>query len=188
MSSSMVPEGRLPWIDLETTGLDAEEHVVLELGIVITEADLTVVAERSWVVSQPKEALERMPDIVHEMHVRSGLLDEVRRSRLSTLEVADLALEFMNDHLVPGTAPLCGNSIGALDRPFLARHMPAVLKWLHYRMVDVSTVKELVRRWAPQWNYGAKKLAHRALDDCHESILEARWYREALFAGPQVLS
>lgn len=177
-------EDRLCWIDLETTGLDAKTHAILEIGVVITEADLTFVAERSVVVWQPDDALALMPDVVREMHTRSGLINEVRSSGYNARQAAIHALIFMSVHLDANKSPMCGNSIGTLDRPFLEHHMPTILGWLHYRMIDVSSVKELVRRWNPQHAYGAKKLAHRALDDCHESIEEARWYRDALFAGP----
>jgi len=176
---------RLFWIDLETTGLDPEKDAVLEVAALVTEADLTPVAHGTWVVWQPEDVLVEMPDVVRSMHEGSGLLDAVRSPSASLVGIVEVELRALMDaYLVPKTAPLCGNSIGALDRPFLARHMPTILPRLHYRMVDVSTVKELVNRWYPRWTYGKKKLAHRALADIHESLDEARWYKEALF-GPQ---
>ena len=180
-----VRDDRLFWLDLETTGLDADQHEILEVAAVVTEADLTPVAHGSWVVWQPESALDQMPAVVRAMHESSGLLKAVRGPTSSLLGPVEARLrQFMEANLVLKTAPLCGNSIGTLDRPFLRRHMPTILPLLHYRMVDVSSLKELVNRWAPQWAYGKKKLAHRALDDVRESLDEARWYKEALF-GPQ---
>lgn len=182
---------RLLWIDLETTGLDPRCDRILEVAMIVTEADLSIVpgSEHSWVLHQPDKVLHEssMAPIVWAMHTQSGLLEESRRS-LRTEQTVDLELLVrVSGFLDEGKSPMCGNSIGTLDRPFLRRYMPGVLGWLHYRMVDVSSLKELVSRWAPQWTYGKKKLAHRALDDVRESIDEARWYKEALF-GPQVSS
>jgi oligoribonuclease len=190
MTQQHVPADRMLWLDLETTGLDPERDRILEVAMVVTESDLTIVpaSEMSWVVHQPDDVLDSstMPQIVRDMHTASGLLQESRRAFHAEDWVGLQLLIRASTFLQHKKAPLCGNSIGALDRPFLVRHMPAVLDWLHYRMVDVSSVKELVSRWCPERAYGKKKLAHRALADIHESLDEARWYKEALF-GPRAL-
>lgn len=184
---------RLTWIDLETTGFEPGtsapgDHAILEIGIVITEADLTEVASRSWVVWQPPHVLALMDDRVRAMHTASGLLDEVAAIHASSDkwikdkcvgDVAGEALLFLRTHVDPRTSPLCGSSVW-FDHGFLVRDMPHVRGHLHYRMIDVSTVKELARRWRPGLE-PAKKLAHRALDDIRETLAEARLYRDQIF-------
>jgi len=174
----------LVWMDLEMTGLDPARHVIVEIATIVTDDELAIVAEGpDLVVHQPPEALEDMEPVVVEMHTSSGLLEAIAAST-TTLEAAGQAtLEFIREHVPEArTVPLCGNSIGT-DRRFLAVHLPEIEEHLHYRSVDVSTIKELTRRWYP----GAleavprKATAHRALDDIRESIQELRWYRANVF-------
>lgn len=173
-------------MDLEMTGLDPVANVIVEIATIVTDDQLNIVAEGpDLVVHQPESALEAMEPIVVEMHTRSGLLDAIRASTVS-LEVAGAAtLEFIKLHVPePRTVPLCGNSIG-MDRRFLAAHLPDIENWLHYRSIDVSSVKELARRWYPSLNQGKAHKAgtHRALDDIRESVAELRFYRERVFVA-----
>lgn len=166
------------------TGLDASKDVIVEIATIITDDDLDIVAEGpDLVVHQPAEAMEGMIRVVREMHQRSGLTKAVAASALSLAEAGDLTLKFLREHIdKANTVPLCGNSIGT-DRRFLAAYLPEVDNFLHYRSIDVSTIKELARRWHPAVLEGAPKKAsaHRALDDIRESIEELRYYREKLF-------
>jgi oligoribonuclease len=174
----------LVWMDLEMTGLDPDRHVIVEIATVITDDDLAVVAEGpDLVVHQPPEALAAMEPVVVEMHTTSGLLEAIAASDITLADAGAHTLEFIRAHVPePRTVPLCGNSIGT-DRRFLARYLPEIEDHLHYRSVDVSTIKELARRWYPdQAGTGPRKAAaHRALDDIRESIEELRFYRERLF-------
>lgn len=173
----------LAWIDLEMTGLDPQRHVIVEIAALVTDDDLTIVAELPGiVVHATDDELAAMDPVVVEMHTKSGLLDEIKASTVTLAEAGERALAFLQQHL-PGAAqvPLAGNSIG-MDRRFLAAHLPAIEDFLHYRSVDVSTIKELVRRWYPDLRYGlTKQGTHRALDDIRESVEELRWYRERVF-------
>jgi oligoribonuclease len=174
----------LVWMDLEMTGLDPARHLIVEIATLITDDDLAVVAEGpDLVVAAPVEALDAMEDIVRKMHTKSGLLDAIGTSTLSLEEAGRLTLEFIKQHVPePRTVPLCGNSIGT-DRRFLAQYLPEVEDYLHYRSIDVSTVKELGRRWYPEAvaNAPEKKGGHRALDDIRESVEELRYYRATIF-------
>ena len=174
----------LAWIDLEMTGLDADRHVILEIAALVTDDDLTIVAEGpDLVVHAPAEALDAMDAVVVKMHGDSGLRTEVEASTMSLEQAGVAVLEFLRGQLPEaGTVPLCGNSI-ATDRRFLARHLPEVDAWFHYRSIDVSTVKELCRRWYPQAYKAAptKASGHRALDDIRESVAELAFYRSAIF-------
>jgi oligoribonuclease len=175
---------RLVWIDCEMTGLDAESDILLEVACLVTDSDLTVLGEgMDLVLAAPEDALDRMLPIVREMHQTSGLTAAVRTSTL-TVDAAEAQLLDYVRGLVPEVrrAPLCGNSI-ATDRTFLARYMPALDRHLHYRMIDVSSIKELARRWYPRAYYAApvKRGGHRALADIRESIEELRYYRQAIF-------
>lgn len=172
------------WVDLEMTGLDPERDVILEIAVIVTDGELEVVEEGpDLVVAQPEAALAGMAPVVAQMHAHSGLDVAVRESRTTLAEAEAEVLAFVQ-RFVPTarTVPLAGNSI-ATDRTFLRRHMPTLESYLHYRNVDVSTVKELARRWYPD----AKKAApekgggHRALADIRESIAELRYYRSAIF-------
>lgn len=174
----------LVWMDLEMTGLDHTSDVIVEIATLVTDDALNIIAEGpDLVIHQPDEALARMEQIVVDMHTKSGLLDAIRRSTMTLDEAGAETLAFICQHAPePSTVPLCGNSIGT-DRRFLAAYLPEIENYLHYRSVDVSSVKELVRRWYPGLSRArpGKAGAHRALDDIRESIEELRYYREAIF-------
>ena len=166
------------------TGLDPTRHRIVEIATIITDDELAVIAEGpDLVVHQPEDDLAAMEPVVVEMHTRSGLLDAIRASTVTLEDAGAQTLAFLREHLAePRTVPLCGNSIGT-DRRFLAAYLPEIEDHLHYRSVDVSSIKELARRWYPQLNRGRphKQGTHRALDDIRESIEELRWYRERVF-------
>lgn len=176
----------LAWMDLEMTGLDPTRHVIVEIATLLTDDDLEIVAEGpDLVVHATDEQLAAMDDVVVRMHTESGLLDQIRGSDVTLADAGAETLSFLRGHIAePRTVPLCGNSIGT-DRRFLATHLPEIEDFLHYRSVDVSTVKELARRWAPQVLDRAptKAGSHRALGDIHESVAELRFYRQELFTG-----
>lgn len=172
---------RMVWVDLEMTGLDEDRCVIVEIATIVTEPDLTIVAEGpNLVIHQPEEALATMSDFVRDLHTKSGLLERIRSSAVTIAEARDQTLAFLAEHCDQGTAPLCGNSVWK-DRAFLQRAMPEILAFLHYRIIDVSTIKELVRRWCKEHEAPKKREVHRALDDIRESIGELRWYRERIF-------
>lgn len=175
---------RLVWIDCEMTGLDLAKDALIEIAALVTDADLNVLGDGlDLVIHADDDVLGSMPDVVHDMHARSGLTEEVRRSTITLGEAERRVLDYVREHVpAPGDAPLAGNSI-ATDRGFIARDMPALDAHLHYRMVDVSSIKELVRRWYPRIYYAkpAKGLAHRALADIKESIGELAYYRRTAF-------
>ncbi len=178
---------RLVWIDCEMTGLDLQRDALIEIACLVTDGDLRVLGEGVDVVIHAEEcALTTMLDVVRDMHARSGLTEEVRRSTVRLADAEKLVLDYVRTHVPePRTAPLAGNSI-ATDRGFLARDMPELDGHLHYRMVDVSSVKELCRRWFPRVFFAKpeKGLAHRALADIEESIRELDYYRRTLFVAP----
>lgn len=172
---------RLVWVDLEMTGLDPDVATIVEIATLITDGALEILAEGpELVIHQPESALAKMPPVVVEMHTRSGLLDRIRASKVSLAEAERLTAEFVAAHVQKGTAPLCGNSVWK-DKQFLERYMPSVTAHLHYRIIDVSTIKELQRRWYPAAPAPKKKELHRALDDIKESIEELRFYRANVF-------
>ena len=175
---------RLVWIDCEMTGLDLGGDLLIEVAALVTDSELNVLGEGvDVVIGATAEQLERMPDVVREMHASSGLTEEVLASTVTLQEAEDLVLAYVREHVPDAKkAPLCGNSI-ATDRGFLTRDMPALDAWLHYRMVDVSSVKELARRWYPRIYFNAPKKGggHRALADILESVQELRYYRAAMF-------
>jgi oligoribonuclease len=175
---------RLVWIDCEMTGLDLAKDALVEIAAVVTDADLNVLGDGlDLVIHADDDVLATMPDVVRDMHARSGLTEEVRRSTTTLAEAERRVLDYVREHVPdPGGAPLAGNSI-ATDRGFIARDMPALDAHLHYRMVDVSSIKELVRRWYPRIYYAKpeKGLAHRALADIKESIGELEYYRRTAF-------
>ncbi|CCH16378.1 MULTISPECIES: oligoribonuclease [Micromonospora] len=182
----------LVWIDCEMTGLDLGSDKLIEVAALVTDPDLNVLGDGVDVVIHADEAaLEAMPEIVQTMHAKSGLTEEVRRSAVTLAEAEDRVLEYVSTFVKdPRTAPLCGNSI-ATDRGFIARDMPRLDAHLHYRMIDVSSIKELCRRWYPRVYFGQpqKGLAHRALADIRESIRELEYYRRTIFVplpGPDV--
>ncbi|ONH33220.1 oligoribonuclease [Pseudofrankia asymbiotica] len=175
---------RLVWIDCEMTGLDPASDVLLEVACLVTDGELNVVGDGTdLVIAAPEAALDAMVPVVKDMHETSGLTAAVRKSTLSVAEAERQVLAYVRS-LVPENrrAPLCGNSI-ATDRSFLARYMPELDGYLHYRMIDVSSVKELARRWYPRAYYAApvKHGGHRALADIRESIEELRYYRRTVF-------
>lgn len=177
----------LVWVDCEMTGLDLGKDALIEVAALVTDPDLNVLGDGVDVVIHADEAaLAGMPDIVREMHEKSGLTEKVRTSSITLAEAEDMILDYITT-LVPDprTVPLCGNSI-ATDRGFIARDMPRLDAHLHYRMVDVSSVKELCRRWYPRAYFGqpAKGLSHRALADIRESIRELAYYRRTIFVPP----
>jgi oligoribonuclease len=178
---------RLVWIDCEMTGLDLRRDALIEIAVLVTDGDLRVLGEGvDLVIHADEGALAGMPDVVREMHARSGLTEAVRASTTTLAEAERVVLEYVRGHVPePRVAPLAGSSI-ATDRGFLARDMPALDDHLHYRMVDVSSIKELCRRWYPRAFYAKpeKGLAHRALADIEESIRELEYYRRTLFVAP----
>ena len=171
-------------MDLEMTGLDAGRDVIVEIATLVTDDDLAVVAEGpDLVVGATEDQLAAMDDFVRDMHTRSGLLDEIRASTLTLADAGRITGEFIRQHVPRArTVPLAGNSIGT-DRRFLAAHLPEIEEYLHYRSVDVSTVKELAGRWYPDALAAAPKKAggHRAMDDIKESVAELAYYRSTIF-------
>lgn len=177
----------LVWMDLEMTGLDHQQDVIVEIATLVTDDDLKIVAEGpDLVIHQPDEVLDKMDPFVAGMHTRSGLLEAIRTSHVTLQDAGAATYEFIRAYApVPRTVPLCGNSIGT-DRRFLAAYLPEIESYLHYRSIDVSSVKELVRRWYPQVRQARPQKAgnHRALDDIRDSIEELRYYRERVFVAP----
>ncbi len=176
----------LAWMDLEMTGLDPARNVIVEIATLLTDDDLNIIADGPDIVIHASEPeLAKMDDYVTGMHTRSGLLTAIRESTTSLAEAGAATLEFLRSHITAArTVPLCGNSIGT-DRRFLAAWLPEIEEFLHYRSVDVSTVKELTRRWYPDALAAAppKGETHRALDDIRESIAELAYYRSTVFAS-----
>ncbi len=177
----------LVWIDCEMTGLDLRSDRLIEIAALVTDADLNVLGDGvDVVIHADDEALNGMVEVVARMHRHSGLTEEVRASTIDLAAAEEMVLDYIREHVKsPKTAPLAGNSI-ATDRGFIARDMPLLDNYLHYRMIDVSSIKELCRRWYPKIYYGQpeKGLAHRALADIQESIKELRYYRRTAFAAP----
>ncbi len=184
-------EGRLVWIDLEMTGLDTDRDSILELATVVTDSALNVLAEGPvFAIAHPMSALEAMDDWNRTQHGRSGLWRRVLEEGVSAADAEAGTLEFLARWIGPGQSPMCGNSI-CQDRRFLHREMPALERYFHYRNLDVSTLKELARRWAPQVLAGVKKsAAHTALSDVRDSIEELRHYRRFMgeLAGSAAVS
>lgn len=177
----------LVWIDCEMTGLDLSSDKLIEIAVLVTDGDLNILGDGlDMVIHADDAALDSMIDVVTEMHTRSGLIDEVRASTVDVATAETAVLDYIRQHVKQAkTAPLAGNSIGT-DRGFIARDMPTLDSFLHYRMIDVSSIKELCRRWYPRIYYGqpSKGLAHRALADIHESIRELKYYRGTAFVTP----
>jgi len=172
----------LVWIDLEMTGLDPEKERIIEMATIITDSELNLVAEGPVIaVHQPDSLLDAMDEWCTRTHGESGLTKRVRESKVSEAEAEQQTLAFLKEYLEAGKSPLCGNSIGQ-DRRFLVKYMPQLEDFFHYRNLDVSTVKELARRWRPDVLKGVKKQgSHQALDDIRDSINELRYYREHFF-------
>jgi oligoribonuclease len=177
----------LVWMDLEMTGLDHTRDQIVEIATIVTDDELRIIAEGpDLVVRADEDVLAAMDPVVVEMHTRSGLLAAIRTSTVTIQEAGAATLAFIKEHVPdPRTVPLCGNSIGT-DRRFLDKYLPEIENYLHYRSVDVSSVKELVKRWYPDLTQAMPRKAglHRALDDIRSSIDELRYYRGVVFVPP----
>lgn len=176
---------RLLWVDLEMTGLDASRDVILEIAALVTDDQLNIMARGpEIVIHQSAEVLDGMNDVVHAMHMQSGLIDKVRKSSVSLDDAYKQMLEFVNKECEQGITPLCGNSVWQ-DRQFLQRYMPALVDFLTYRIIDVSSIKLLINMWYPHNSKSLfkKKESHRALDDIQESIAELNQYKKHFFKG-----
>ncbi|KEF31528.1 MAG: oligoribonuclease [Gammaproteobacteria bacterium] len=178
----MAENDRLVWIDLEMTGLDPEKERIIEIATIVTDSELNLVAEGPVIaVHQPDSLLDAMDEWCTNTHGANGLTQRVKESSTSEAEAEQQTLDFLAKYLEPGKSPLCGNSIGQ-DRRFLVKYMPKLEAFFHYRNLDVSTIKELARRWRPDVLAGVKKQgSHLALDDIRDSINELRHYREQFF-------
>ncbi|HYW92768.1 MAG TPA: oligoribonuclease [Gammaproteobacteria bacterium] len=174
----------LIWIDLEMTGLDTDRDRIIEIATIVTDKELNILAEGPVLaIHQPESVLAAMDEWNTRQHTGSGLVERVRSSHVTEAEAADQTLEFLRQWVPPGASPMCGNSI-CQDRRFLHRLMPELERYFHYRNLDVSTLKELARRWAPEIADGFRKQGnHRALDDIRDSIRELQYYRPQVFAG-----
>jgi oligoribonuclease len=172
-------KNNLIWIDMEMSGLNPDTDCIIEVALVVTDSQLNTIAEGPvLVVSQPEVVLNGMDDWNKSTHTRSGLIDKVKASNLTEMDVEKQMLTFLQQHVPIGVSPMCGNSI-CQDRRFLARAMPQLEAYFHYRNLDVSTLKELVKRWKPEIKSGLKKQGkHEALADIYDSINELKYYRE----------
>ena len=174
-------KGNMVWIDLEMTGLDPGRDVIIEVAVLITDGDLNIIADGpDFAIHRTTEELSVMNDWNRRTHHGSGLIKRVKASDITIDQAAAEVLEFVQQWTVEGNSPLCGNSVHQ-DRRFLYGEMPRLIDWLNYRIVDVSTVKELAKRWYPDLAKFVKQEQHRAMDDIRESIDELRWYREKIF-------
>lgn len=178
----MVDENNLVWIDLEMTGLDPEKEKIIEMATIVTDSELNLVAEGPVIaIHQPDSLLDAMDEWCTRTHGESGLTQRVKDSKVTEREAELATIEFLKQYVAPGKSPLCGNSIGQ-DRRFLVKYMPELEDFFHYRNLDVSTIKELARRWRPDVLAGVKKKgSHLALDDIRDSIDELRHYRATFF-------
>ncbi|KGK18959.1 oligoribonuclease [Vibrio navarrensis] len=172
----------LIWIDLEMTGLDPDTHKIIEIASIVTDSELNILAEGPVLaIHQSDEELAKMDEWCTNTHTASGLVDRVRASMVSEQGAVEQTLRFLEQWVPQGVSPICGNSIGQ-DRRFLYRHMPKLEEYFHYRYIDVSTLKELARRWNPEILAGfSKRGTHLALDDIRESIAELKYYRQTIF-------
>ena len=188
MSEETPGEGKLVWMDLEMTGLDVDTDTIIEIATLITDDDLNEIATGpTLAIHTSEDQLATMDDWNQKHHAESGLLPRVRESEVTLIEAEARTLAFLEQHVAPNASPLCGNSIWQ-DRRFLARHMPTLENYLHYRLIDVSTVKELARRWHPTaYTTFTKRNTHRALDDIRESIAELAHYRRSFLRDPSLL-
>lgn len=178
---------KLVWVDCEMTGLDLHSDALIEIAALVTDGDLNILGDGvDVVIHASDEALAGMPEVVVQMHAKSGLTEQVRAATVTIDEAQKMVLDYIKQYVTePRTAPLAGNSIGT-DRGFIARDMPELDNFLHYRMIDVSSIKELTRRWYPKVYYAqpAKGMAHRALADIIESVRELTYYRGTVFVAP----
>jgi len=179
----MNPVNNLVWIDLEMTGLNPDHDVILEIACIVTNSQLTVIKEGpSLIINQPKKKLDQMNTWSQKQHTLSGLVQKVEHSTISVKQAEKQILNFLRNHCKPGTALLAGNSVWQ-DRMFMHRYMPTIVDFLYYRLIDVTTIKELINRWYPnneQVKF-SKKDPHRALEDIYESIAELKHYRQYFF-------
>lgn len=175
----------LIWLDLEMTGLNAEKDRIIEIATIVTDTNLNVIAEGPvFAIKQPDALLDSMDEWNTTHHNQSGLVKRVQESQINETQAEELTLQFLQQHVAKGKSPLCGNSVWQ-DRRFLARYMPNLEGYFHYRLIDVSTIKELALRWAPKiYNGLQKESKHLALADIYESIEELRYYREHFFKLP----
>ena len=180
--TTMRHKNNLVWLDMEMTGLDPEKEQILEMATIVTDGQLNILAEGPRLaIRHPEAILKRMDDWNQKHHQKSGLLEEVRNSKITAKKAEKVTLDFVKEYCLPGKSPLCGNAIHH-DRRFLIRYMPKLNHYLHYRHVDVSTLKCLIRLWYPKnKTMPKKKSSHRALSDIRESIEELRFYRETYF-------
>lgn len=178
----------LIWIDLEMTGLNPDKDRILEIATIVTDSNLNKIAEGPvFAIHQPDELLQTMDSWCTKQHTSSGLVARVQQSAVTEAEAEAKTLEFLREYVMPGKSPMCGNSVYQ-DRRFLYRYMPDLEKYFHYRLLDVSTIKELALRWAPRVYSGVQKdTKHLALDDIKESIEELKYYRDAFF-NPDVMN
>ena len=178
-----IENDHLVWVDLEMTGLDPDTDQIIEIASIVTDANLSVIAEGPVVaISTPEEVLAGMDAWNTEHHNASGLVDRIRESKDDLLSAQKQTIDFLSLHVDRGQSPMCGNSI-CQDRRFMVRGMPELETWFHYRNIDVSTVKELIRRWSPEALAGFRKRGtHKAMDDIRESIEELRYYRKHVFS------
>jgi len=183
----MTVQDKLVWIDCEMTGLELRSDRLIEIAALVTDSELNILGEGvDIVIHADDDALAAMPEVVQKMHAHSGLTEEVRAATITVAEAEQQVLDYVKGFVPdPRTAPLCGNSIGT-DRGFIVRDMPTLDAHLHYRMIDVSSIKELCRRWYPRIYFGQpeKGLSHRALADITESIRELAYYRRTAFVAP----
>jgi len=173
----------LIWVDLEMTGLDPEEHKIIEIATIVTDSELNILAEGPTIaIHQPEQELDKMDEWCTTTHTGSGLVKRVRESNISEQQAIEQTIKFLEQWVPKGASPICGNSIGQ-DRRFLYKHMPELEEYFHYRYIDVSTLKELTRRWKPEVLQGfSKSGSHLALDDIRESIAELQYYRKNIFS------
>ena len=178
----MIADSNLIWIDLEMTGLDSDNDVIIEIATIVTDAQLNVLAEGPiMAIHQPDALLDGMDEWNTRQHGKSGLCDRVRQSDVSLAQAESRTINFLKDYIDPGKSPICGNSI-CQDRRFLARGMPTLEAYFHYRNLAVRTIKELVSRWQPELLAGfTKQSSHLAMDDIRDSIAELKYYREVVF-------
>ncbi|MBL4832126.1 MAG: oligoribonuclease [Aliivibrio sp.] len=173
----------LIWIDLEMTGLDPETHKIIEIATIVTDAQLNILAEGPVLaIHQPTSELDKMDDWCTTTHTNSGLVERIKAATVTENEAAEQTIAFLEQWVPKGVSPICGNSVGQ-DRRFLYKGMPALEQYFHYRYLDVSTIKELTRRWKPEILEGVvKKGSHLALDDIRDSIAELQYYRKKVFS------
>lgn len=177
----MFDDNNLIWIDLEMTGLDPDTEVIIEIATIVTDPQLNVLAEGpSLVIHQPDRILDAMDEWCTNQHGQSGLTDRVKRSKISVTEAEKQTIEFLQLYVGRGLSPMCGNTVSQ-DRRFLLKYMPDLESYFHYRHIDVSTIKELARRWKPELLNGNKKeSSHLAMDDIRDSINELKYYRQQM--------